>query len=236
MKKRKKEKSNFSETKETWGFYFFDKIIIAAIAACLIIIFQSMAHRHQVIFDSRLSVGKTYTDIILKYRDNMHETMSDYFKLIQEVKYNKKLDKAKGEKDKIDQYASKVNLYKQALFTIIDLHTKRSKNAGRVNREDNISVFKKEADEFITKKFTLNQKLMKPSFHESDITRDTNELQEKYLNFLDKLREVTLEIMEQEMTKYSKYSLWKFLWSSISGYDYLKVNPNINENNILLGP
>jgi hypothetical protein len=220
MKNRKKKKLKFAEIKETWGFYFFDKIIIAAIAASFIILFQSLAHKHQVILDTRMSLGKTYTDIMLKYRDNIIDTMSNYFTLIDEVKYNEdhKLNEAKHERDKVLQYSAKIRLYKNALCDINDFCTKSPKDTTCVDQKDTECAFKREADSFISEITDLTTKLLKGDYNKNDISTDSSKLQKRYLSFVDSHRKATMDIMQREMTEYGKYTLWEFTWSSISNY------------------
>jgi hypothetical protein len=198
MKKDKKRKLKFVEIKDSFGFYIFDKIIIATIAAIFLIVFQSLAHKYQQILDIRLSTAKMYTDIMIKYRENTINTMNNYIGLVDGVKQKGRI--SDEERGKITDCSDKIKIYQNFMCVMTPKDTK--------------CVFDKEAEELISDMSDLNSKLILGHFSAMGISNDINNLQLKYLLYLEKHRRTTMEMVEKELAEYAKYNFW----DNISNY------------------
>jgi len=211
----------FSDFKETFTFYLIDKFVIAGIAAMFLVGFQCWAQKYQEILKAKLTVGKMYTDIMVKYRENLIDVTNDYFLLIDQLKIGGK--PKEEDKKKMDEYTSKIIQYTKTLCTVNDfIYVKAGHD---ITSGDTLRHFDKEGKNFISELSKLNNQIILGT-GEEQISSQVIDLQSKYHSFLEENRQITVEIMKDEMAKYGKYEFLSPIWDWFKNWFKIKNKPH----------
>jgi hypothetical protein len=166
---------------------FIDKIIIGAVALIVLLPLQWLGKKYEASLKTSLSLAKINTDILVKQRNSLIETMGEYFYIIDEIRPNGKAD--------TDQMKTLIQLKEKVIvliFTVEPIDEQKIEKTGKL---------------FLESILSLNSRLAEGKKIQPEcLDCYAKTIRDNYMGFLQTLREVTLDTVKKE------YKLVKFDW------------------------
>jgi hypothetical protein len=176
-------------------FNVIDKIFIGTIALIILLIFQHMAYQYQERQNAGVAVGKIYTGIILKQREDIIDLMGKYFLFLEQIKTEGKGLTIK-QKKVLKDYLNKTRFILDTLCAI-------SPKALQGTQKGKELDLKKITGKFLGEVSSMNVFLLgvkpKDEIPLKEFERRSDQIREQYINLLDELREVSIKTVRQEI-------------------------------------
>jgi hypothetical protein len=168
------------------AFSFIDKIIIGGIAIIILLPIQYLDHKYKQMLEERLSVSKVHTEILLKQRNALIESMGKYFLLLDQIRPQGKPNGTQI--DQLEQIRYGIDLI---LFTLRPI-------------DEKIEISSQPLKASINK---TNQELGRIFHYPQEIDNFVNLIQKNYMPLLDTIRIVTVDTVKKEF-KSVKFELF----------------------------
>lgn len=159
------------------AFSAIDKIIIGGIAIIILLPIQYLDHKYKQLLEERLSVSKVYTEILVKQRNALIESMGEYFLLLDKIRPKGK--PSETQIDQLEQIRYKIDLI---IFTLRPI-------------DDKIIIPSQSLIDSIHK---TNQELGRIFHYQPEIDNFENKIRIKYMALLNTIRIVTVDTVKKE--------------------------------------
>jgi hypothetical protein len=164
--------------------FFWDKIagsvVLLLLSGGVVFLFQQHYQYNQKEREEAAAVSRIQTEILVKQRGVLLETMGQYFQLLEEFK-----DRGSGQADMVEELRKLRKKVLVGLYTI-DSIDKR---------------IKKEAEPLLQAMNKVSTDLVTKNPEPEEIQKMSEKVREIYLHFLGKLGEITKEVVIRESRK-----------------------------------
>ena len=159
---------------------------------------QCVAYTFQEKVHIGMSLSKMYTDIMLKNRQTLMDTMNDYILFIEKIKYKNILEET--EKNQLMEYYYKINAYKNIICEM---------------KPGNVCIDYKEVTEFYNFLPSITADLKKGKMSIDAKNDAINNLQQKYRNFLSIYSDQIIQVADDEIFK-RNYNVFKIILNMLA--------------------
>lgn len=174
-----------------WGkllYSFIDKIILGTIAAIIIFAYQAEANKKQESIEASQSVCKIYTSILLKQREDIINTMGQYFLLIERIKGDCKVEPS--QRNDLADILHKMRFIVRSISDMTPADGQKSNGRLGEVSENFLASIGEMNILFFTKKEFPGKK---------EIDSKVEEIMTHYRKFLEKVRDITVATIRKEI-------------------------------------